>query len=345
MRTDDFDYVLPPDRIAQRPAEPRDSARLLCLDRVTGAVEHRVIRDLPQILRPGDLLVVNASKVVPARLHGARTTGAVVEVLLLRPDASSPTVWSCLLKPGRRVRAGEDVVMPGGASFRFLGWADGVGRIDTKLGPASLEAYLAAHGETPFPPYIAPDESLRDRYQTVYARTPGSVAAPTAGLHFTPALLETLAEKGIRRAEVVLHVGLGTFQAVSADDPAEHVMHAEGYDVPAETSREVNAALAEGRRIVAVGTTSVRVLETAAQVLPDGTTRLREGSGETQLFLSPGAQLRIVSALLTNFHLPRTTLLMLVSTFAGREHVLAAYEEAIREEYRFYSFGDAMLIA
>ena len=339
----DYDFLLPGDRIAQRPAEPRDSARLLLLDRRTGATAHRVVRDLPDLLRPGDLLVVNRSKVIPARVHGRRASGARVEILLHRPTESA-TVWEALARPGGRLKPGEELLMPKDRSWTFLGFQEGVARVDTKLDPSALHAYLEEAGETPLPPYIAPDESLRERYQTVYAAEPGSVAAPTAGLHFTPELLAELERRGIERAEVILHVGLGTFQPVTTPDVTQHVMHAEAYEVPTAAAMAVNAALAEGRRVIAVGTTSARVLESAVRS-DDRGTRVIAGAGETRIFIRPGFSFRVLSGLLTNFHLPQSTLLMLVSAFAGREHVLAAYEEAVRSGYRFYSFGDAMLIA
>jgi S-adenosylmethionine:tRNA ribosyltransferase-isomerase len=351
----DFDYALPPERIAARPAERRDAARLLVHDVAADATTHTTVSALDALLEPGDLLVVNDTRVVPARVLARRATGGAVELLFLGPDAEpGPSgqgrrVWLAMAHPGRRLKAGETLAVEGGAARVLLfGRAPGDGREwRVELLPAegdadaSTEALLERVGHVPLPPYIErPDDALdRERYQTVYAAAPGAIAAPTAGLHFTPELLARLDAKGIRRAAVTLHVGAGTFLPVKVDDPREHRMQAERYELPAETARLVAETRARGGRVVAVGTTVVRVLETCASkgvLVPE--------TGETRLFLLPGAEFRVVDVLMTNFHLPKSTLLMLVSAFAGRERVLRLYREAIEAGYRFYSYGDAMLL-
>ena len=335
VRTADFDYELPPELIAQTPIEPRDASRLLVLHRETGAIEHAVFAQIGAYLRPGDLLVVNQTRVLRARLRGTLAEGGAAEALLLRRLDGER--WEALVRPGRRLRSGrrlrfgeleaevESVGEEGVRILRFLGGAD-----------------PEAAGETPLPPYIRTPLADPERYQTVYGEVAGSAAAPTAGLHFTPELLTGLQAQGIRLATVLLHVGPGTFRPVTAEDPREHPMHAEWYTLDQSACDAVNETRAHGGRVVAVGTTSVRVLEQAGQDAGEGP--LRPGSGWTRLLILPGHGFRVVDALITNFHLPRSTLLMLVSALAGREAVLAAYEEAIRLRYRFYSFGDAMLI-
>ncbi len=339
MRTADFDYELPPELIAQTPVEPRDSSRLLVVHRETGGLEHRIFRDLVEHLRPGDLLVCNESRVIPARLHGRKPTGGRVEVFLLtrRDDRT----WETLvrgkgLRPGTRIHI-EDAAGREAAVAHILAETEDGGRVVEFDRP--IDALLPQVGEIPLPPYI--HEPLQDpeRYQTVYARIAGSVAAPTAGLHFTSELIDRLQAKGVRFAFVTLHVGLGTFRPVKTEHIEEHKMHAEWGQITAEVVEQVRATRAAGGRCVAVGTTSVRILETAAR---EG--ELAPFSGWTDLFIKPGFPFRVVDALITNFHLPRSTLLMLVSAFAGRELILRAYREAIRLRYRFYSFGDAMLI-
>jgi len=340
MRLADFDYVLPRDRIAQSPAAPRDSARLLVLSRADGTIAHRVFRDLPDALRPGDALVLNNTRVLPARLRGRRDTGGAVELLLLRPGADG--VWEALVRPGRRVREGQRLIFGNGALEATAGRRTPTGtRLVTLACRGDLLTVLHEIGEMPVPPYIERRLDDPECYQTVYAEREGAVAAPTAGLHFTQALLEAVRARGLDLAVVTLHVGLGTFRAVEVDDVTAHRMDAEWYEVPQAAADIVNAARARGGRVVVVGTTGVRTLESVAQ--DDGT--VRPGSGWTELFITPGFRFRATDALITNFHLPRTTLLMLVSAFAGRERVLAAYQVAVREGYRFYSFGDAMLIA
>ena len=363
MHTSDFDYHLPPAQIAQTPAEPRDASRLLVLDRATGAVEHRSFRDLGAYLRPGDLLVANESRVIPARLVGEKAgTQGRVEALLLRPAvdaagtlaavppaADTAVLWEALVKPGRSIRPGTRLRFAAPHPGPVLE-AEVVGR--TEIGGRVLRfsappgPWLERFGVLPLPPYIKTPPADPERYQTVYARTRGSAAAPTAGLHFTPRLLAALQARGIGFATVTLHVGLDTFRPVQEDDPTTHPMHREWYELGAEAANAINAARAAGNRVVAVGTTSVRVLETAArdQGWATGQATLAPAAGWTDLFIYPGFRFRLTDVLLTNFHLPRSTLLMLVSAFAGRERILAAYETAVREGYRFFSFGDAMLI-
>lgn len=337
MRTEDFAFELPAELIAQVPAEPRDSARLMVLDRARGAIEHRVVRDLPEILRPGDLLVVNDTRVMAARLYGRRVdTGGAVEILLVRPFTDLR--WEVLMKPARRAIEGRRFVFEsaeGELEAVCLGRSgDGVilefGRT---FDPARV-------GEVPLPPYIRKYRGDPERYQTVYAREARSAAAPTAGLHFTPVLLDRLAAAGIDRVAVTLEVGPGTFKPVNVDDPREFDLHAEHVTVPAEAAAAIGRARAEGRRVVAIGTTVVRTLEHVARERG----AVEPYAGWTSLKILPGDPFRVVDVLMTNFHLPRSTLLMLVCAFAGREFVLGAYREAVRERYRFYSFGDAMLI-
>ena len=351
LRTSDFAYELPPELIAQEPLAERDASRLLVLDRETGAVVHDTFRNLGAHLRPGDLLVMNDSRVRPARVWATKPSGGRLELLILRPTADG--AWETLVKPGRRApvgttftladRAGNSGETPVHGSVLAKA-PDGVTtvRVDGPLDPA-----LARLGEMPLPPYIhrrlpTPES---DRYQTTYAATTGSAAAPTAGLHFTPALLDGLRAGGVRTATATLHVGLDTFRPVIEEDPTAHPMHAEWYTASAETAAAIVATKRAGGRVVAVGTTSVRVLESVA-ASPGGWDAAAEHGAEgwTRLFIRPGYPFRTVDALITNFHLPRSTLLMLVSAFAGREHVLAAYAEAVRERYRFFSFGDACLI-
>jgi S-adenosylmethionine:tRNA ribosyltransferase-isomerase len=337
----DYDYPLPPERIAQSPATPAESARLLCLARDRGAIEHGRVGDLAKRLRAGDLLVVNETRVLPARLRGTKSSGGRAEALLLGPSRE-PGRYRALLRARGRIREGQKLQFSGNG----LGFdaevaaccADGEFEICID---AEIDPYAA--GETPLPPYIrrdAPSPADLERYQTAYARVPGSVAAPTAGLHLTTALLAALAGAGVELARVVLHVGPGTFRPPRAGDLARGELHAEPFELSPETALAIDAARARGARVVAVGTTTTRVLESCAI----GEGRVRAARGETRLLLAPGSAFRVVDALLTNFHLPRSSLLLLVSAFAGRERVLAAYAEAIARGYRFYSYGDAMLI-
>lgn len=349
MRTADFDYQLPAESIAQRPA-PRGTSRLLVVG-AEGAARHRRVADLPELLRAGDLLVVNDTRVIPARLEGRRRLptgelGGRVEILLL--EKIGPRTWEALAKPGKRLRVGGEIELgdpdskdaaPIAAEIVEVGEE---GRRRLRFAE-EIEPHLDRLGHVPLPPYIhRPDDAAdRDTYQTVFARDPGAVAAPTAGLHFTDALLDELATRGIERAAVTLHVGIGTFRPVGVDEVDSHRMDEERWRVSEETAAAIARTRARGGRIVAVGTTVVRTLESAARV---GDGELRAGSGRTDLFIRPGFDFRVVDVLLTNFHLPRSTLLMLVSALAGRERVLTAYEEAVREGYRFYSYGDAMLL-
>lgn len=343
MKVSDFDYELPPDRIAQVPAVPRDAARLLAHDVGADRSEHARVRELDRFLGPGDLLVVNDTRVRRARLCGRRATGGAVQVLLLEPLGEGR--WRALARPAGKLRAGELLELEGG---RLTARACERGPGGEWILELADEGRIEQVGRMPLPPYIRRppgDDPLREldreAYQTVFARELGAVAAPTAGLHFTRELLERLEQAGAERARVTLHVGLGTFRPVGVEDTDEHEMHAEAYELPEETVAAVARCRERGGRVVAVGTTTVRVLETCAQ----GDGRVRAGSGETRLFLEPGARFRVVDALMTNFHLPRSTLLMLVAAFAGRERILRLYAEAIERGYRFYSYGDAMLLS
>jgi S-adenosylmethionine:tRNA ribosyltransferase-isomerase len=363
MKTADFDYDLPDRLIARRPCPRRDHSRLLCLRRDREpAIRHQRFDDLPRLLRPGDLLVLNRSRVIPARLIARRAgSGGEVEILLL--EQREPGLWLAMVRPGRKIKPGERlIVAPRELEADVLAFAGKGERLLRFETPLEWNEALQRHGHTPLPPYILKarkrdrehpertgletyptwEESAdRERYQTVYAASHGaSVAAPTAGLHFTPELLKRLAEAGVRTIRVELDVGAGTFLPVETDDPAEHPIHAERFRVDKDAAEGIARARSEGRRVVAVGTTVARVLETLA-TLPQG---LGPVQGSTDLYILPGRQFRIVDALITNFHLPRSTLLMLVSALAGREAILAAYAEAVAREYRFYSYGDAMLI-
>jgi S-adenosylmethionine:tRNA ribosyltransferase-isomerase len=354
MRLSDLDFPLPERLIAQEPAATREAARLLTLGRQSGAVGHGHIPDLVRLLRAGDLLVVNDTKVRPARLFARRATGGAVELLLVEPAPSSGAgVWRSMLQANRPVRVGERLRLTDGShdlagSVRLEG-RDATGLWLVAPEEGDLAAWMEAAGRLPLPPYIrrSRDDARtaldRERYQTVFAREPGAVAAPTAGLHLTHDLLAALEARGVRRAAVTLHVGLGTFQPVKVDDLTQHRMHAEAYVVPAETAEQVRRTKAEGGRVVAVGTTSLRTLEAAALTSPDGLPRA--GAATTDLFILPGFAFRVVDALLTNFHLPRSTLLALVAAFAGLERVHEAYRQAVLGEYRFFSYGDAMFVA
>ena len=346
----EYDFDLPPERIAQAPVADRDSSRLLVLDRAAGSTRHRTFRDLPDLLRPGDLLVLNRSRVLPARLLGRRPGGGVAEVFLVR--RRGPDLWDALLRPGRRLRPGVEVEITPTFKVRVeeprppaAPGADPpalLRPVRLLSGEGDSDGAIERHGHMPLPPYIRrPDAPAdRHRYQTVYAREAGSVAAPTAGLHFTPDLLARLRARGVTTAELVLHVGPGTFRPVEVPDVRQHRVDPERFTLPPETADALNRARREGRRVVAVGTTTTRTLESA--LTPDGT--VAHGDGETALVILPGHRFAVVDALVTNFHLPRSSLLLLVAAFAGREKILAAYDEAVRHGYRFYSYGDAMLI-
>ena len=360
MRTSDFDYELPPELIAQTPVEPRDSSRLMVLERTTGNTQHRRFTDLLDYLRPDDLMVFNQSRVIPARLFGVRDdNGGRVELLLLRREGDR--VWEALARPGRRLRPGATVSInppdgspdcesPARLSVEILESRDG----GLKAVRLSSEDSIDRMGHTPLPPYIRQPLDDPERYQTVYAKEPGSAAAPTAGLHFTPELLARIRDAGVETAFVTLHVGLDTFRPVQGEDPSGHHIHTERYSLDVPTADALNRARAAGRRIIAVGTTSVRVLEqAAADAARTGKVEFRPVEGDASIYILPGYRFRAVDAMVTNFHLPRSTLVMLVSAFAqhaadegvsGREMILSAYAEAVQQRYRFYSFGDAMLI-
>ncbi len=359
-RVSDYEYELPPDRIARYPAERRDESRLLVLPRWGGPLRHLRFRDLPELLGAGDLLVVNESRVLPARLLGRKPTGASAEVLLLHPWNGDPPargglgapapgspeeghVWKALVRPGGKLKPGRRVVVaPDELEVEILDSTEEGERIVRLVTESAPEEALRRHGRVPLPPYLEREEEPldRERYQTVYARVPGSVAAPTAGLHFTPELLRRLDEAGVGWAALTLDVGVGTFRPVEAEDPADHEMHAERFRIPEDTARAVAEARERGGRVWAVGTTVVRALESRATA--GG--RVEPGAAATDLFIRPPYDFRVVDALLTNFHLPRSTLLMLVAAFGGHGPVMEAYREAVEEGYRFYSYGDAMAV-
>ena len=342
MKTSDFDYDLPKELIAQTPIEPRDSSRLTVVSRADGSVLHRRFYDLPDFLRQGDLLVFNDSRVFPARLHGKRTgSGGRIELLLL--SRRSPGLWRALVRPGRRLGAGAtfDVLDQSGGRA-MSGEVLQVEPDGARMVRLQDEEDLHRVGVVPLPPYIHEPLSDSERYQTVYSRVEGSVAAPTAGLHFTPGLLQRLRSVGLEMAFVTLHVGWDSFRPVKTEDPSSHRMHSEYWEIGQEAADAINTARKEGRRVISVGTTAVRLLEQAAALCGGGP--LEPGGGWADLFILPGYHFHVVDALITNFHLPRSTLLMLTSAFAGRDLVLKAYREAIARRYRFYSFGDAMLL-
>lgn len=335
MKTADFDYNLPEASIAQTPVEPRDSSRLLVLNRDTGELEHRFFREIREYLHSGDLLVLNRTRVIPARIYARKETGGRVELLLLR--RRDERTWEALVG-GKGLRVGKSVRIVGGPEAQIVELLNGSQRLIRFSEP--IEPYFSRVGNVPLPPYIHEKLSDPERYQTVYAREPGSAAAPTAGLHFTPRLLEELQAKGVRVAYVTLHVGLDTFAPVTEENPQEHKIHTEWCELTRETAALINETKQAGGRVIAVGTTSVRTLESAANLQSQVSAHV----GPTSLYILPGYPFKVVDAMITNFHLPKSTLLMLVSAFAGREKILETYETAIREGYRFYSFGDAMLI-
>ncbi len=342
FRTSDFDFHLPPEQVAQAPTERRDASRLLVLDRAADATSHRTFADLVDYVPAGDALVLNETRVFPARLRGRKATGAAAEVLLLTPHEGQEKVWTALVRPGGKLKPGRTVEIGPDLSVEILESTPGGERIVRLHTPLGLAEALDRYGEIPLPPYVerAATDADRERYQTVYARERGSVAAPTAGLHFTPALLEALEAKGVRIVRLVLHVGVGTFRPVETEDPAAHRMHSERYAVSAEAADALNATRAAGGSLWAVGTTVVRTLESVAT--DDGV--VHAGEGWTDIFIRPPYRFKAVDHLVTNFHLPRSTLLMLVSAFGGYERVMRAYSEAIERGYRFYSYGDAMLL-
>ena len=339
MNISDFDYFLPEEQIAQVPAEPRDSSRLMVLSPQTQSIEHRHFYQLDEYLTDGDVLIFNDTRVIPARLIGVRQpTGGKAEVFLLRQLERDQ--WEVLVKPGKKMRVGSVTTFGHELSCEVLAYTDFGGRIVKFSYEGIFEEILDRLGTMPLPPYI--HETLQDpeRYQTIYSREKGSAAAPTAGLHFTESLMDRLRKKGVHLGFVTLHVGLGTFRPVQVDEIEDHVMHSEFYSIPTETAELIRIAKQEGRRVVAVGTTSIRTLESAA--VDHG--MIEEKRGQTNIFIYPGYQFKIVDAVITNFHLPKSTLIMLVSAFAGREFTLQAYRTAVEENYRFFSFGDAMLI-
>ncbi|CAG0961701.1 S-adenosylmethionine:tRNA ribosyltransferase-isomerase [Anaerolineales bacterium] len=356
MKTSDFDYHLPESSIAQTPVEPRDSSRLLILDRATGDVSHKTFRDLSLILRPDDLLVLNRTRVIPARIFAKKETGGRVELLLLRRRDS--LTWEALVG-GKGLRVGKKVMVESDDSRRRIEKSgdfsnqsihaeiveilEGSERLIKFSEP--IEPYFSQVGNVPLPPYIHEKLSDPERYQTVYSRDVGSAAAPTAGLHFTPQLLDKLKQKGVKTAYVTLHVGLDTFAPVTEDNPEEHKIHTEWCELPQETANLISQTKQNGGRVIAVGTTSVRTLESAGSLITDHSPLITAFTGPTSIFILPGYQFKVVDAMITNFHLPKSTLIMLVSAFAGRERILQTYETAIKEGYRFYSFGDAMFIA
>ncbi len=340
-RTVDYYFDLPRELIAQDPLEDRSSSRLLVMDRNTGEVTHGTFRDILRYLHPGDALILNDTKVIPARLLGEREgTGASIEILLLK--RMEKDVWECLVRPGKKLRPGARAVFGDGSlKAEILEVVEGGNRLVRFEFEGIFEEVLDRLGEMPLPPYITHKLKDRGRYQTVYARYEGSAAAPTAGLHFTPELLDEVRALGVQTGFVTLHVGLGTFRPVKVDDVEQHTMHTEWYNVPEETADLINRTHQAGGRVICVGTTSCRTVESAA----DENGIVHAGSDDTSIFIYPGYHFKTMDGLITNFHLPESTLIMLVSAFAGREHVLKAYEEAVRERYRFFSFGDAMFIA
>jgi S-adenosylmethionine:tRNA ribosyltransferase-isomerase len=351
MQTSDFDYHLPESSIAQTPAEPRDSSRLLVLKRETGELEHKLFRDVSDYLNAGDLLVLNQTRVIPARIFGRKETGGRVELLLLRRE--DRLTWQCLVG-GKGLNVDKIVRVEDGPSAEIIAILEGSERLIRFTEP--IEPYFPKVGNVPLPPYIHEKLSDPERYQTVYARDPGSAAAPTAGLHFTPRLLEELHVKGVKIAYVTLHVGLDTFAPVTEENPEEHKIHTEWCELLQETADLINETKNSGGQVIAVGTTSVRTLETAAEIgnwesgtgtdsqITNPESRILPFTGPASIFILPGYQFKVVDAMITNFHLPKSTLIMLVSAFAGREKILQTYQTAIMEDYRFYSFGDAMLI-
>ena len=339
MKTSDFDYELPPEYIAQSPIEPRDASRLLVLDRVSGSVSHAKFYEIGKFLHSADLLVVNETRVIPARLYGhKRPTGGRVEILLL--NRREPLIWEVLVG-GKGLEVGKKVEIESGPDAEILEVLEGPRRLLRFQEP--IEPYLPVAGHVPLPPYIRKPLEEPERYQTIYAKRPGSAAAPTAGLHFTQRLITELKEKGINFTTVTLHIGLDTFAPVTEENPEEHRIHTEWCQVPSQEADTINRTHASGGRIIAVGTTTVRALESAAKIASEDALVIPY-EGPTDLFILPGHRFRAVAAMITNFHLPRSTLLMLVSAFAGRENIMKAYRIAIDEGYRFYSFGDAMLI-
>src|SRR5690242_8833951 len=340
MRTSDFDFDLPRELIAQAPLTRRDESRLMVVNRSSGTIQHRTFRDLGELIPSGDLLVLNRTRVIRARLLGRRASGAPAEILLLKPLGEHR--YEAMVSPGGKLKAGRTVTISAELSAEILDVTMRRTRIVRLIGQGPIEELIERHGHVPLPPYIGREDAPADvdRYQTVYAREPGSVAAPTAGLHFTPELLAGLESRGVRRAEIVLHVGAGTFKPVEVDNPEQHVMHEETYSISPEAAQGIAETRAAGGSIWAVGTTTGRTLESGA----DGAGRIAAGGGETRIFIRPPYRFRAIDKLITNFHLPRSTLIMLVAAFAGYDLTMRAYREAVDRRYRFYSYGDAMLV-
>ncbi len=338
MKTSDFDYNLPLERIAQVPVEPRDASRLLVLNRRDGNLQHSHFYEIGNFLKSNDILVLNQTRVIPARIFAQKATGGKAEILLLKQQG--PTRWEALIG-GKHIRLNSELKLQNGLWATIVQEKDGARRVLEFSQP--IESFLIQHGNMPLPPYIHTPLHDPERYQTIYAKTPGSAAAPTAGLHFTESLLQRLSQAGVRTARVTLHVGLDTFQPVNEALVEDHIIHSEWCELDAENACAINQAVQAGGRIIAVGTTSVRTLETAAQAATSPC-RVTAFSDFTRLFIYPGYPFKAVDAMITNFHLPKSSLIMLVSAFCSREHILSAYRTAIQEEYRFYSFGDAMLI-
>ena len=340
MKTSDFNFDLPQELIAQDPLEDRSSSRLMVLNKESGEIAHRIFHDITEYLHPGDCLVINDTKVIPARLIGTKEdTGAHIEILLLKRKEND--VWETLVKPGKKARPGARISFGDGLLVgEVMEVVEEGNRLIHFEYDGIFEEILDQLGQMPLPPYITHQLQDKDRYNTVYAAHSGSAAAPTAGLHFTPELLKEIEEKGVDIARVTLHVGLGTFRPVKVDDVENHHMHSEFYMIDEEAAEKINRAKENGRKVICVGTTSCRTIESAA----DENGKLKACSGWTEIFIYPGYQFKVLDELITNFHLPESTLVMLVSALAGREHVLAAYEEAVKERYRFFSFGDAMFI-
>ena len=339
MKTDDFDYYLPENLIAQTPLLQRDASRLLILDKKTGQIEHKHFSDIIDYLNKGDVLVLNDTKVMPARLYGIKEeTNAAIEILMLKENSTN--TWTCLAKPAKRVKEGSVIVFSDKLKANCVGIGEDGIRIMQFIYDGLFDEILDELGEMPLPPYIHQKLKDKDRYQTVYAKNIGSAAAPTAGLHFTEELLERAKEKGVLIEYITLHVGLGTFRPVAVEDVTKHKMHSEFYCMSKETAEVLNKAKKENRRIISVGTTSTRTLETIANLYGE----FKECQGWTEIFIYPGYEFKAINALITNFHLPKSTLIMLVSALAGKENIMAAYNEAVKMEYRFFSFGDAMFI-
>lgn len=340
MKRQDFYYDLPEELIAQDPLEERSSSRLLVLDKESGRISHHIFREITDYLEPGDCLVINDTKVIPARLIGEKEgSGAKIEILLLK--RKEDRIWETLVRPGKKAKVGAKICFGGGLLVgEVVGIAEEGNRLIQFTYEGIFEEILDRLGQMPLPPYITHQLEDKNRYQTVYAKNTGSAAAPTAGLHFTPELLSKIEEKGIQIAEVTLHVGLGTFRPVKADEITDHHMHSEFYQIDEAAADKINHAKEQGHRVICVGTTSCRTIESAA----DEAGYVKAGSGWTDIFIYPGYRFKTLDALITNFHLPESTLIMLVSALAGRENVLAAYEEAVKEKYRFFSFGDAMFV-